>query len=51
MFCTNCGHNCGEGMNFCTQCGNPLSQKSLVSEERVFTGKSILDWVRTRKKN
>ena len=25
MFCNNCGHNCREGLAFCTNCGNRLS--------------------------
>lgn len=26
MFCTNCGHKNPEGANFCSSCGNPLSE-------------------------
>ena len=25
MFCNNCGHNCRDGLAFCTNCGNRLS--------------------------
>lgn len=36
MYCSNCGNNVGDGVNFCPKCGKPVRQTDDVKEQESY---------------
>lgn len=43
MFCSKCGNQNGEGVNFCRTCGNDLGNSSLISIQQNFPHRKTIN--------